>query len=191
MKRVAHGGAATSPNTHSGRTLGLELAKGPNMQTTHAQESDITQRILDNLNMAVLLFDHGLRLTYLNRAAEVLVAASAGQVQSQSVDELLAEDQELLASCRKAVCAALPFTERGLSLCLPGGRTVVVDCTVTPLHEGPQQTALLMELQRRDRHRRIIREETLIAQHPARRALERGLAHANKHPLGGLRGAVL
>src|SRR3569833_2234243 len=157
------------------RTLGLELAKGPYMQTTHAQESDIPRRILDNLNMAVLLFDHSLRLTYLNPAAEVLLAASARQVQSQSLDELLAEDQELLASCRIAVRAAHPFTERGLSLCLPGGRIVVVDCTVTPLQEGAQQTALLMELQRIDRHRRIIREETLIALHQARRALVREL----------------
>jgi len=172
------------------RTLGLELAKGPYMQTTHAQESDIPRRILDNLNMAVLLFDHSLRLTYLNPAAEVLLAASARQVQSQSLDELLAEDQELLASCRKAVRAAHPFTERGLSLCLPAGRIVVVDCTVTPLQEGAQQTALLMELQRIDRHRRIIREETLIAQHQASRALVRGLAHEIKNPLGGLRGAA-
>src|SRR3569623_3430213 len=173
MKRVTHGDADTSPNTRSGRTLGLELAKGPYMQTTHAQESDIPRRILDNLNMAVLLFDHGLRLTYLNPAAEVLLAASARQVQSQSLDELHAEDQELLASCRKAVRAAPPFTERGLSLCLPDGRIVVVDCTVTPLQEGAQQTAMLMELPRIARHRRIIREEPLIAQHQARRALLR------------------
>jgi len=160
------------------------------MMQTFAPEMDLPRRVLDNLNMAVLLFDQHLRLGYLNPAAEVLLAASARQVQGLGLDELLAEDRELIASCRRALHSGHPFTERELGLILPGGRAVTVDCTVTPLQEAHQHTALLMELQRIDRHRRIVREENLLAQHQASRALVRGLAHEIKNPLGGLRGAA-
>ena len=160
------------------------------MLQAHALETDLPQRILDNLNMAVLLFDQRLRLLYLNPAAEVLLAASARQVHGLRLEELLAEEQDLVASCQRAVQSSHPFTERELSLCLPGARTVTVDCSVTPLQDAPHSTALLMELQRIDRHRRIVREENLLAQHQASRALVRGLAHEIKNPLGGLRGAA-
>lgn len=160
------------------------------MTSTHAQETDIPRRVLDNLNMAVLLFNQQLRLCYLNPAAEVLLAASTRQVQGQGIAELFAEDPELVASCQRAMQSGHPFTERELSLRLVGSRTVTVDCTVTPLHEARPHSALLMELQRIDRHRRIVREEHLLAQHQASRALVRGLAHEIKNPLGGLRGAA-
>jgi len=41
-----------------------------------------------------------------------------------------------------------------------------------------------------DHHMRITREENLLAQHNAARAVVRGLAHEIKNPLGGLRGAA-
>ncbi len=41
-----------------------------------------------------------------------------------------------------------------------------------------------------DRHLRISREESLVAQRAASRSLVRGLAHEIKNPLGGLRGAA-
>jgi two-component system nitrogen regulation sensor histidine kinase GlnL len=66
---------------------------------------------------------------------------------------------------------------------------MTVDCTVTPISE-PQHKELLVELLHVDRHLRIIREENLLAQHQATRALARGLAHEIKNPLGGLRGAA-
>lgn len=160
------------------------------MMPTPTPEIDTLRRVLDNLNMAVLLFDQHLRLSYLNPAAEMLLAASARQVRGLRLDELLTEDPALVAACHRAFQSAHPFTERELGLVLSGGRTVTVDCTVTPLQEAHQHTALLMELQRIDRHRRIVREENLLAQHQASRALVRGLAHEIKNPLGGLRGAA-
>src|SRR3569832_2809248 len=84
---------------------------------------------------------------------------SARQVQGLGLDELLAEDRELIASCRRALHSGHPYTDRELGLILPGGRAVTVDCTVAPLQEAHQHTALLMELQRIGRHRRIVREE--------------------------------
>ncbi len=160
------------------------------MTQLSAQEMDIPRRILDNLNLAVLLFDRQLNLTYLNPAAEVLLAASARQVRGVNLKDLLSGEHELVRSCLQTLRSGHPFTEREVSLMLANGRHLTADCTVTPLQEAHQPSELLMELQRVDRQRRILREENLLAQHQASRALVRGLAHEIKNPLGGLRGAA-
>ena len=146
--------------------------------------------MLENLNTAVLLFDQELRLSYLNPAAEVLLAASARQVKGVSLKELLGNNLELVESFRRALKSNHPFTERDISLSLPSGPTITVDCTVTPINEPHHATELLVEILRVDHHRRIVREESLIAQHHASRAVVRGLAHEIKNPLGGIRGAA-
>jgi two-component system nitrogen regulation sensor histidine kinase GlnL len=155
-----------------------------------APETDLTRRLLENLNTAVLLFDQGLRLSYLNPAAEVLLAASARQASGVSLKELLGSNQELVDSFQRALESNHPFTERDVVLSLPSGYAITVDCTVTPLNEPSRKTELLVEVLRVDHHRRIVREESLLAQHHASRAVVRGLAHEVKNPLGGLRGAA-
>ena len=69
---------------------------------------------------------------------------------------------------------------------LTDGSTPTLDAVVTPLSEHE----LLLELSRVDQHLRITREEHLLAQHHAHRAVLRGLAHEINNPLGGLRGAA-
>jgi len=160
------------------------------MTSPAAPTTDLAYRLLENLNTAVLLFDGRLRLSYLNPAAEVLLAASARQARGVSLRELFGSHQELIDSCRRALDNNHPFTERDLMLSLPSGYTITVDCSVTPLNEPSHPTELLMEVMRVDHHRRIVREESLLAQHHASRAVVRGLAHEIKNPLGGLRGAA-
>jgi two-component system nitrogen regulation sensor histidine kinase GlnL len=155
-----------------------------------APSADIARRLLENLNTAVLLFDRQLRLSFLNPAAEVLLAASARQAQGMSLKDLLGNHRDLIESFQRALESTHPFTERDITLTLPGGHTITVDCTVTPLTEPNQSLELLVEVLRVDHHRRIVREESLLAQHHASRAVVRGLAHEIKNPLGGLRGAA-
>lgn len=152
--------------------------------------SDLARRLIENLNTAVLLFDRELRLSYLNPAAEVLLAASTRQACGVALKELLGTHQELIESFQRALESNHPFTERDVVLSLPSGYTITVDCTVTPLNDPHHATELLVEILRVDHHRRIVREESLIAQHQASRAVIRGLAHEIKNPLGGLRGAA-
>jgi two-component system nitrogen regulation sensor histidine kinase GlnL len=155
-----------------------------------ASETDTTLRLLENLNTAVLLLDRRLQLKYLNPAAEVLLAASARQARGMELRDLLGGNPEFIDSCRRALKSSHPFTERDITLSLPGERIITVDCTVTPLVEAHHAVELLVEVLRVDHHRRIVREESLIAQHQASRAVVRGLAHEIKNPLGGLRGAA-
>lgn len=145
----------------------------------------IYQSIIENINTAVLMFDSGLRISYLNPAAEMLFAISARQARGLSVAELLPEATAFVAALRRALQNQHPFTERELQLHV-ADNTIAVDGTVTPL--GPQK--ILVEFVQVDRHRRITREENLLAQYHANRAVLRGLAHEINNPLGGLRGAA-
>lgn len=150
----------------------------------------LAQHILENLTTAVLLLKPDLRISYINPAAETVFAISARQARDMGLADLVLGASEFENGLRRALASGHPYTEREAQLTLPGGRTITVDCTVTPLIERGRETALLVELLQVDRHLRITREEHLIAQQQATRALIRGLAHEIKNPLGGLRGAA-
>jgi PAS domain S-box len=161
----------------------------------HFPASVILERtILDNLATSVLLLDRDLKVSYINPAGEQLFELSARQVQGMPFREFLSADtsdgSELEQSMRKLLETGHPFTERERELRLPGQRSMTLDCTVTPLGEGREILAMLVELRQVDQHLRVTREQRLIAQHQATRALLRGLAHEIKNPLGGLRGAA-
>lgn len=148
------------------------------------------QRVLDNLNTAVLVVDGELRLRSINPAGELLFQLSARQIVGQSLAELLASNTELVDALRQAFASQHPFTEHGLRLLLVGKRELMVDCSVTPLSDGERAGELLIEFTRIDKLLRLAREESLQDQHDANRAVLRGLAHEIKNPLGGLRGAA-
>jgi two-component system nitrogen regulation sensor histidine kinase GlnL len=151
---------------------------------------DPPQRILENLNTAVLMVDGDLRLRSINPAGELLFQLSARQIVGQSLAELLASNAELIGALQQAYASQHPFTEHGLRLQLAGKRELMVDCSVTPLNDGDRAGELLIEFTRIDKLLRLAREESLQDQHDASRAVLRGLAHEIKNPLGGLRGAA-
>jgi len=147
----------------------------------------IYQAIIENLNAAVLMFDPSLRLSYLNPAAEMLFAISARQARGMLAAELMPKASAFLVALQRSLHSQHPFTERELQLHVADNTSlIIVDSTVTPLSNHK----LLVELVQVDHHRRITREENLLAHYQANRALLRGLAHEINNPLGGLRGAA-
>jgi len=150
----------------------------------------IPSSYLESLTTTVLILDEELVLRYLNPAAETLFQSSAERIRGTQVTDLMPGDSECHDSLRTALATGHPFTERERPLRLPGDREITVDCTVTPLTEPDQAPAMLVELVQIDRQLRITREEQLLKQHKATRALIRGVAHEMKNPLGGLRGAA-
>ncbi len=153
-------------------------------------DDDHARCMVENLTTGVLLFDGAQRLLAINPAAEALLDVSANQVRGLRVDRLFPDTEVEGQPLPEVLRSALPFTQREMRLRLAGGRAVTVDCTVTPLSEPAQAARVLFELVPVDRHRRIEREEHLLAQSQTARSLLRALAHEIRNPLGGLRGAA-
>jgi two-component system nitrogen regulation sensor histidine kinase GlnL len=151
----------------------------------------IEQLILDNLTTAILLFDVGLGLKYINPAGEMLFAASRKVLLGRKVEQLVSNPKE---ASHRHLCLSMakgrPFTERGMQILLADGHEITVDCTATPFQSKTTGKGLLVELQQVDRQMRISKEEQLISQQKAAASVVRNLAHEVKNPLGGLRGAA-
>lgn len=154
------------------------------------QQCALLKRILENQHTAVLLLSSSLKLRYINPAGEMLFAVSAQRFLDHPVHNVLFDNEATLA-LEQVLQTGTPFTERELVLNLGYRHKVTVDLTAIPLYEGSGgETELLVEMKQVDRQLRITREEGLLAQSNATRALVRGLAHEIKNPLGGLRGAA-
>ena len=146
--------------------------------------------LLESLTTSVLLLDESLRLVFMNPAGEMLFESSIRRTAGHSIHDLIPRDEEFHAGLLQSLKTGHPFTERERRLTLPPNREITVDLTVTPLLETGQPRRLLVEMVRVDRQLRITREEHILSQQAATRALLRGLAHEIKNPLGGLRGAA-
>jgi len=146
------------------------------------------QLVLDNLNTSVLLIDGELSITYINPAAENLLAASAHRLLNSYAPQLFAEAEPRHQVFINALNNESAFTERKVKVVLPDQREITVDYSVTPIAQGAQHL-LLLEMLPIDRTLRIDREEALLSANDTSRNLIRGLAHEIKNPLGGIRGA--
>lgn len=151
-------------------------------QTLHKQ-------ILDNLMSSVILLDDELYISYMNPAAEMLLAATQRRLSQHRVDEWLSSNISDIEALKTCLETGHPYTKREAKLLTMSSEEITVDYSVNPiqLSEG---VLLLIEIQARDRLLRIEREEELLAHHAATKNLVRGMAHEIKNPLGGIRGAA-
>ena len=143
---------------------------------------------LEWLATAVVLLDRGLRVKYLNPAAESLFATSRKTVLDQPFPGLLADSDTLAGLLHQAIREERGFADQDLTLAISGQEPLHLDCIVTPVEL--ERAVLLLELRPIDQRLRIEREEQRISQHRANRELIRNLAHEIKNPLGGLRGSA-
>ncbi|MEH6551899.1 MAG: nitrogen regulation protein NR(II) [Pseudomonadales bacterium] len=151
--------------------------------------TDNLQRILDNLTTAILLLDSGLKVRYLNPAAEMLLEASGSRVIGSSINTLVSEQGRAPSGMINALETGNPYTKRQATFTLSSTHVITIDYAVTPISDHGK-VSLLLELTPLDRMLRITREETQLTTQETTRTLVRGLAHEIKNPLGGLRGAA-
>lgn len=151
---------------------------------------ELHQCILDNLNMAVLLFKVDLTLSYANPAAEMLLGVSANRLIGMPFDDLISAEAPLKEQLNEAIETIHPFSRHELAVRLMHEKEMTVDLTVNVLKSGDAEIQVLMELVPIDRILRINRDDAIIAQQATAQDLIRGLAHEIKNPLGGLRGAA-
>ncbi len=148
---------------------------------------------LDLLSSSVLVLDAGLKIRYINSAAENLLAVSS----RSAVGALLGEIVEASASLHEALDQALAhnwgYTGQGVEVRRLDGVALQLNCTVNPVEAAVEANGgarLLLELWPIDQQLRATREERLLEQQLASRELIRNLAHEIKNPLGGIRGAA-
>ncbi len=155
-----------------------------------AGEPGVSSRITEHLTTAVVTLDARLKMVSLNPAAEVLLSISQRQAGGLEFAELIGPHSTVLVGLARCISDGHPYTEREADLSLHGGGKLKVDVSVSVLPESAAPMRLLVEMRQVDWRLRIAREENLLAQYSAARALAKGFAHEVKNPLGGLRGAA-
>jgi two-component system nitrogen regulation sensor histidine kinase GlnL len=145
--------------------------------------------ILDAMVTSVFLLDENLHVTYLNAAAQTLLGLGPNQALGRSITELTRGAQSLLPMFERAGTGGEGVVQRELAWPAPGGVDRILDCAVTQIVIG-QFPRLLLEIEDITQHRRLTRENALLAQLGGSRLMVRQLAHEIKNPLGGVRGAA-
>ena len=147
--------------------------------------------LLDHLSTAVIVADINAVIFACNAAAENLLDWSSAKMVGMRLNELFPGSEEIEHLVEAVRSEMRPYTDRDLKLLSPTMKTIHVDCTISPWHEGDgADDKLIVELASVERHQRIQSEETMLMQNQATAALMRGLAHEVKNPLGGIRGAA-
>lgn len=148
-----------------------------------------TLELLDSLVTSVFVLDRELHVTYLNAAAQTLLALSPNQVLGRRITECARGAELLLPLFERARQSGEGVVQRELAWPLPGGVDRILDCAATEVVLGGTPS-LLLEIEDITQHRRLTRENALLAQLGGSRLMVRQLAHEIKNPLGGLRGAA-
>ncbi|GAC1501006.1 MAG: nitrogen regulation protein NR(II) [Steroidobacteraceae bacterium] len=145
--------------------------------------------LLDSLVTSVLVLDQDLHVGYLNSAAQTLLGLGPNQALGRNIHELARGAQTLMPLFERAWQVGEGILQREIAWPAPGGVDRILDCAVTQITLG-QDVRLLLEIEDITQHRRLTRENALLAQLGGSRLMVRQLAHEIKNPLGGLRGAA-
>ncbi len=146
--------------------------------------------LLEALVTSVFVLDQELRVDYLNAAAQTLLALSPNQVLGRPIADLTRGADTLLPLFDRALAGGEGVVQRELAWPGAGGVDRILDCAVTQITIGQDNARILLEIEDITQHRRLTRENALIAQLGGSRLMVRQLAHEIKNPLGGLRGAA-
>src|SRR5450631_3614656 len=146
--------------------------------------------LLDGLVTGVFLLEQDLRVCYLNAAAQTLIGVGPNQALGHTLTELARGAESLLPLFDRARQGGEGVVQRELVWPAAGGLDRILDCAVTQITLGQDNSRLLLEIEDITQHRRLTRENALLAQLGGSRLMVRQLAHEIKNPLGGLRGAA-
>ncbi|MFN0314410.1 MAG: nitrogen regulation protein NR(II) [Burkholderiales bacterium] len=144
---------------------------------------------LEVLATAVVALNTAQRISYVNPAAENLFKISQRHVLNVPLAEVFPESPDLEGLVEQARVRSASFTLHGLTVTPAGQPKVEVSCTASPLDSGAF-TGFILEFVELHQQLRMARDERILDQSEANRALLRNLAHEIKNPLGGIRGAA-
>ncbi|RKF22308.1 nitrogen regulation protein NR(II) [Alginatibacterium sediminis] len=137
---------------------------------------------------AVVLLDSELKISYLNAAAEQLIAQSAKRLSQKRFPDIMVHSSLNIEKLAQLCESGQSFTDNEVTLVFDT-KSVLVELSATRL-SFEEQLCILVELRPIGQQKRITQELYQHAQQQAAKELVRGLAHEIKNPLGGLRGAA-
>ncbi len=142
-------------------------------------------------NIAIVVANSQLQTEYLNPAAEALLDISDSRAHGKPLDKVIGKSGEICEIIVKVLEFGQTYTLREAHLYSPSMNIeLLLDCTVSPLHQDEGGDGILLEMWRVDNLVRLSRDSWLNDRQSATRSMIRGLAHEIKNPLGGLRGAA-
>ncbi|MBS0612244.1 MAG: PAS domain-containing protein [Proteobacteria bacterium] len=156
--------------------------------------------LLDALVTSVFVLDAEARVDYLNAAAQTLIGLGRNQALGRRLVDIARGAELLLPLFERVRVAGESVVQRELSWPVPGGGDRILDCAVSQVVFGADALRVatpgiatprvLVEIEDITQHRRLTRDNALLAQVGGSRLMVRQLAHEIKNPLGGLRGAA-
>src|SRR5580693_2896544 len=99
--------------------------------------------LLDSLVTSVFLLDRELHVTYLNAAAQTLLALSPNQVLGRRITDTVRGAESLLPLFERARQGGEGVVQRELAWPAPGGTDRILDCAVTEVAFGSRGGLLL------------------------------------------------
>lgn len=165
------------------------LAIATHYSTTSGPPPMGPEKIVENLQTAVLILDNRLRIVQVNPAFEVVFGASFRQIRGMLIDKLFGADSELTNTLRLSLAQQQPLIQHHAEIRLADGSSTLMHCHITPVADGPN-IHLVAELHTSLSQQLIVEEEDVFARQQANQMMLRGLAHEIKNPLGGVRGAA-
>ena len=143
---------------------------------------------LDLLPTAVAVLDDGLRVRYVNPAAEALLETASRTLIGQPFLRLFPELEDLEQAVREALEVHWTYSAPSIGFPRPGREPLQLACLIarTEARDAPY----VIELRPIEMMLRLAREERLLSEQQVHRELIRNLAHEIRNPLGGLRGSA-
>ena len=120
--------------------------------------------LLDALVTSVFLLDQDLHVQYLNAAAQTLIGQGSNQSLGRPIQELTRGADTLLPLFERALKGGEGVVQRELAWPASGGVDRILDCAVTQITIGHGGLRLLLEIEDITQHRRLTRENALLAQ---------------------------
>ena len=149
-----------------------------------------SHQVIGQLSTGIALLNQGLGVEYLNESAESLLNTSFRRARHQALDQLVHDDGQLVAACRRVLDEGGQLVLRDHEIRFPLMEfDKSVNFTVGRLGADKAER-LLLEMSASETNVRVMRDEEFIQRQQSNQAVIRGMAHEIRNPLGGIRGAA-
>ncbi len=148
---------------------------------------NLSDIIIESQSTAILSCGESLIVEKVNSAFEDIFSLSRRRVIGESLPEVLFADNKITSLIKRALSNQSRYTLREVELLKPEG--IKADVTISPYQIDDEQK-VLVELIRKDRLSRLMRETDSVDIQTTNRLMMRSLSHEVKNPLAGIRGAA-